>query len=191
MSEKIYLVNPSFEYLLGYKAALEKGWGPDNLRPAESAKENLQKIEEDAAAFVRMQDDPKARGGPIKLVDGSMGRRLPGFHRWMWDGEFCGNMGFRWEPGTTALPPNCLGHIGYSVVPWKRQRGYATQALALLLSEIRSLGLPGLPYLELTTDPDNIPSQKVVTANGGILIGSFQKILAHGGGKGLLFRINL
>ena len=45
----------------------------------------------------------------------------------MWDGEFCGSIGFRWQPGTTDLPRHVLGHIGYSVVPWKRRLGYATR----------------------------------------------------------------
>ena len=67
--------------------------------------------------------------------------RLPGFVRWLWDGEFCGQIGFRWQPGTEALPPHCLGHIGYAVVPWKRGKGYATRALAMLLPE-RARGRP-------------------------------------------------
>ena len=92
--------------------------------------------------------------------------------RWLWDGEFCGQIGFRWQPGTEALPPHCLGHIGYAVVPWKRQRGYATRALALLLPEVRK---EGLAYVELTTDPDNLPSQKVITGNGGVLVERFAK----------------
>jgi len=71
----------------------------------------------------------------------------------MWDGEFCGSIGFRWQPGTTALPPYCLGHIGYSAVPWKRGNGYATTALRLLLSDARARGLA---FVELTTDADNI-----------------------------------
>ena len=28
----------------------------------------------------------------------------PGYVRWMWDGEFCGSTGFRWQRGTEALP---------------------------------------------------------------------------------------
>jgi predicted acetyltransferase len=59
----------------------------------------------------------------------------------------------RWQPGTAELPSYVLGHVGYSVVPWKRRRGYATAALAELLTQIPALGLP---YLELTTDADNI-----------------------------------
>jgi predicted acetyltransferase len=52
----------------------------------------------------------------VALPDGTMVPRLPGFWRWLWDGEFCGSIQFRWQPGTPDLPPTCLGHIGYSVV---------------------------------------------------------------------------
>ena len=63
-----------------------------------------------------------------------------------------------------------LGHVGYAVVPWKRGRGYATRALALILDEARR---ESLDYVELTTDPDNEPSQKVILANGGALVERF------------------
>ena len=106
----------------------------------------------------------------------------------MWDDEFCGSIGFRWQPGTSALPPHCLGHIGYSVVPWKQRLGHATRALALLLPEARK---EGLDYVELTTDPDNLPSQKVITANGGVFVKRFRKEPAYGEAEALLFRIPL
>jgi predicted acetyltransferase len=110
-------------------------------------------------------EDREAKGPPVTLPDGSTAKRVPGFKRWMWDGEFCGSIGLRWQPGTTALPPHCLGHIGYAVVPWKQGRGYAKSALSLILREAREVGLP---YVEITTDPDNIASQRVITANGGV-----------------------
>jgi predicted acetyltransferase len=84
-------------------------------------------------------------------------RRLPGYRRWMWDGELCGVIGFRWQPGSNELPPHVLGHIGFAVVPWKRKRGYATRALALLLPELRDTGLE---YVKLTTDTDNVASAR-------------------------------
>ena len=114
--------------------------------------------------------------------------RLPGFHRWAWDGEFCGTIGVRWSPGTTELPPTCLGHIGYSVVAWRRGEGIATRMLAAVLPEVRALGLP---FVILTTHPDNLPSQKVILANGGVNLGRFTKPDALGGDKALKIRIDL
>ena len=106
----------------------------------------------------------------------------------MWDGDFCGSIGFRWQAGTNELPPYCLGHIGFSVVPWKRRRGYATRSLALLLPETKE---EGLAYVELTTDVDNTASQRVIMANGGRLVGRFRKPIEHGGSESLRFHIEL
>jgi predicted acetyltransferase len=106
----------------------------------------------------------------------------------MWDGEFCGSIGFRWQPGTTALPPTCLGHIGYAVVPWKRGRGYATAALAQMLDEARSIGLD---YVEITTTPDNAASQRMILNNGGRFVEEFQSHYSHGGDPTLRYRIPL
>jgi predicted acetyltransferase len=178
---------PARGYLTHYVDALERGWSPDNTRPG-VASEHLAAIRRDTAAFLASLDDAEAKGGPITLPDGSQVARLPGFHRWLWDGAFCGTIGFRWAAGTSELPPHVLGHIGYAVVPWKRGRGYATQALALLLPLARA---QGLSFVELTTDPGNIASQKVITANGGVLIGRFKKAEAYGGAESLKFRIDL
>ena len=182
------LLVPDLAHLDSYADALRRGWSPDNSRPVEAPREELARIAADPAAFVASLDDPEGRGGPITLPDGSKVPRMPGYRRWMWDGEFCGSIGFRWQPGTAALPSHVLGHIGYAVVPWKRQRGYATLALGILLKEIRR---HGLPHVDLTTDPDNLPSQKVITANGGVLVGRFTNVAAHGGTEALLFRIPL
>jgi predicted acetyltransferase len=174
------LVVPALSLLAGYVDALKRGWSPDNIRLEAAAREHLAMIDEDANAFLARATDREARGGDITLPDGSTVPRLPGFVRWMWDGAFCGQIGFRWQPGTEALPPHCLGHIGYAVVPWKRGNGYATRALALILAEARQ---EGLAYVELTTDPDNLASQKVITANGGTFIERFNADPAYGPDK--------
>jgi predicted acetyltransferase len=106
----------------------------------------------------------------------------------MWDGEFAGSIGLRWQPGTTELPPTCLGHIGYVVVADKRGRGYATQALRQILPEARAVGLP---FVELTTDVDNVPSQRVILANGGVEVERFTKPAEYGSGPGIRWRIQL
>jgi len=187
MSNDLRLVKPALEFLPGYFAALESGWSPDTARPA-TALEEMEAIRKDAALFVARLDDPEAKGGPITLPDGSQIPRLPGFIRWIWDGAFCGSIGFRWQPGTSELPPYSLGHIGYGVVPWKRGRGYAKGALGLLLEEVRG---KGLTYVELTSDPANAASQAVILANGGQLVERFKKAAAHGGKDALRFRIFL
>jgi len=181
------LVRPAETHLPTYIAALERGWSPDSQRPA-TAHDELERIARDPLAFLEEQEDREGRGPPIVLPDGSSVPQLPGFKRWMWDGEFCGVISARWQPGTTDLPPTCLGHIGYSVVPWKQRLGYATRALALILPEFRQIGLP---YAELTTDVTNVASRRVIEANGGTLIGEFSKPDAHGGTPILRFRINL
>jgi predicted acetyltransferase len=184
----LQLVVPSLAHLDAYADALRRGWSPDNVRLAEAAREELEWIAEDRAAFVAMLEDREAKRGPITLPDGSQVPRLPGYRRWMWDGDFCGSIGFRWQPGTEALPSHCLGHIGYAVVPWKRGRGYASRALAMLLPEARK---EGLAYVELTTDLDNVASQKVITNNGGVLVKRFRKDPVYGEVEALLWRIDL
>jgi predicted acetyltransferase len=186
------LVKPALGFVSEYKAALERGWSADNARGAAAAREELDKIATDPAAFVAQLDDPEAKGGPITLPDGSTVPRLPGFRRWLWDGAFCGSIGFRWQPGTSALPPHVLGHVGYAVVPWKRGRGYAKEALALLLRDVRDrMRDEGLVYIEVTTDADNAASTAVILANGGRLIERFRKPEAYGAMPSLRFRIEL
>jgi RimJ/RimL family protein N-acetyltransferase len=203
------LVRPGPEHLPQCVAALQNGWSPDNIRAA-AAQEALARIEADAAGYLALTHNPQGGGEPVKLPDGSVRERLPSFTRWMWvdDGgvraagagggdiesvppfapNFAGVMNLRWPADLGALPPHVLGHIGYSVVPWKRQRGHATRALALLLPLAREVGLP---FVELTTDPDNIPSQRVITANGGVLVETFVKDAVWGGKPGLRYRIDL
>ena len=182
------LVWPARDYLPGYVAALEQGWSADNLRGEAAAREELARIARDADAFLASLVDREGAGAPIVLPDSTTVPRLPGYWRWIWDGEFCGSIGFRWQPGTEALPPHCLGHIGYSVVPWKRGRGYATQALRALLPDAKA---EGLRYVEITTVPENVASQRVILANGGVLVEEFTALAALGGRRQLRYRIQL
>jgi predicted acetyltransferase len=182
------LVWPAQEYLPSYMAALRRGWSPDNIRGVVAAQEELERIAANPAAFLTSLVDREAAGDPIALPDGTTAPRLPGYRRWLWDGEFCGSIGLRWQRGTEALPPHCLGHIGYAVVPWKQRRGYATRALHEVLREAKG---EGLRYVEITTAPDNLASQRVIQRNGGVLVEEFVTPRALGGRRELRYRVSL
>ena len=181
------LRRPGADELPSYVDALERGWSA-NTMDDDAGRRELAVIRADPDGFLASLDDRDGSGLPITLPDGSVVPRIPGFHRWMWDGEFCGRIGFRCVPGTEELPPHVLGHIGYAVVPWKRRRGHATEALRLLLDEIAG---EGLRWVDITTDSDNVASQRVIRANGGELVERFTYVPAYGGGTGLRYSITL
>ena len=186
--EPLRLIKPDRAALPAYVDALRRGWSADNIRLAEAAEEELAAIAKDADAFLADLDDPEGVGPPIRALDGTLFQRLPRVRLWLWDGEFCGSIGFRWPREGGDLPEHVPGHIGYAVVPWKRQLGYATRALALVLPMARERALD---FVDLTTEAANLPSQKVITANGGRLMERFSKPGAHGGAETLRWRIDL
>jgi predicted acetyltransferase len=176
------LVEPSLACLPGYTAALEHGWSPNNERDVRG--EQLAAIHADAAAFIASL---LSQTGTVKLPDGTEIPKLPSRVRWMWDGEFCGQIGLRWQPGTDQLPTHVLGHVGYAVVPWKRRCGYATEALRQILDVARQVGLR---KIEITTDKGNVASCKVIEANGGVFVEEFVQP-SYGDDVRLRFRVDL
>lgn len=58
------------------------------------------------------------------------------------------------------------GHIGDSVRPSERRKGYATQIIRLALNECKKLGIN---KVLITCDKDNIGSAKSIQKNGGVL----------------------
>jgi predicted acetyltransferase len=148
----VRLVWPSREYLAGYISALERGWSPNNLRP-QAGQEELVQIQAEAARFLDSLVDREAQGRFVALPDGSTVPRLPGYRRWLWDGEFCGTIQLR----------------------------------SLLLAAPSE----GLSYVEITTTPDNLASQHVIRANGGVLVEEFIKRPELGGTPELRFRIEV
>ena len=183
------LLHPTAELLPGYVAALQRGWSADNLRGAAAAQEDLQRIATDPAAFLARMHDIEAAGPPVTLPSGVQVARIPGFTRWMWTDEgFDGSINLRWPKDLGALPPHVLGHIGYAVVPWQQGRGHAKAALAELLDLARE---QGLSHVLLTTDPDNIASQRVMLANGAVLMEPFNRGPNYGDTPALRYRIEL
>jgi len=182
------LVVPARQHLSEYVAALKQEWSGDTLTTAKTARAELAEIEADADAFLARMTDRDPQAAFVTLPDGSQRARLPSIKRWMWDDGLCGSINFRWQKGTAELPPDVLGHIGYSTVPWRRGKGYAKEALRLILLEAKR---EGLQYVELTANPDNVASQRVILANGGVFVESFRKSQAHGGSLSFRYRISL
>lgn len=177
----ITLVEPCAALLGGYGDALRKGWSPNTM--VDVSADELAAVEADGQAFLA---DLTAQGGLVKHADGSETERLPSRLFWISDGEFCGSIGLRFERGSEELPPFVPGHIGYAVVPWKRRRGYATAALRLILPVARA---EGLARVTVSCDADNLASEKVITANGGMLIEEILRDAETGKAK-LVFRID-
>ena len=57
------------------------------------------------------------------------------------------------------------GHMGYTVRPDERRKGYATQMLRLNLQKCRKRGIE---WVLVTCSPENTASEKTIIANGGI-----------------------
>lgn len=78
--------------------------------------------------------------------------------------KILGMINIRYELNKYLL--NYGGHIGYSIRPTERKRGYATKLLELGLEKCCEIGI--LKVL-LVCNKDNIASAKTIKNNGGIL----------------------
>ncbi|MEN6383572.1 MAG: GNAT family N-acetyltransferase [Phycisphaerales bacterium] len=59
------------------------------------------------------------------------------------------------------------GHVGYSIRPSQRRKGYATKMLSLVIEKAKAMNIHGLL---IVCDDANIASAKVIEKNGGFLI---------------------
>jgi len=170
----IVLLKPAAEHLEAYVAALKRGWSPDNVRD-ETRIEQLAQIASEPQAFLDSLDDRRPRAGPSvwrTVVCAASSR----FRRWIWTATSPARSACGGNPALRLCRLVLRTHsdtvsLGGSVA------SYATAALRLVLPQARR---EGLAYVELTTEADNIPSQRVILANGGVCVGRFEKSTAHG-----------
>ncbi len=100
------------------------------------------------------------------LASGTSGRAGLAADRVLWlvDGsEYVGQASVRPQLATEFLF-TYGGHIGYSIRPSRRRRGYGTRLLALALPVARQLGLR---RVLVTCDADNEASRRIIERNGG------------------------
>jgi len=165
------LVTPHARFHLSYLAAADEfiaageerhanlfSWPPDDSFPGRAyTRESVESpdVFADFASFIagqRFEASPR----PAAYV--------PCTELWMTDGEeYLGRISLRHE--LTELLFNWGGHIGYSVRPSARRRGFASQALGMMLPVCAGLGID--PAL-VTCDPDNDGSRRTIEKNGGV-----------------------
>ena len=160
-------------HLPAYADALGRGWSPDTLRP-EAADEQLGRDPPSTpppSSPASTDDDPRRR-------ERHPPRRQPGAAPAL-AGPL--DVGRQRSPARST----CAGRArdsrcrrtssATSATRWSpgsARRGYATRALALLLPEARARGLA---CLELTTEPENLASRRVIETNGGVLVERIEK----------------
>ena len=152
MAMKPHLVEPSEEYREAFFRVLndyERTEGSIGRREYEAARK-------DFSRYVQ------------KLAETAAGRNLrPDFvrmsHYWLIsESEIVGFVRLR-----HSLPPKWgkySGHIGYNVPPSQRRKGYGTLLLRLVLEKARD---HGLSKVLVTCVQENLPSRKIIQANGG------------------------
>jgi RimJ/RimL family protein N-acetyltransferase len=92
--------------------------------------------------------------------------RLGGYGSWLvsTDSEVVGLGGYKWPPSEAGDV-----EIGYAIAPERRQRGYARAAAALILGAARQD--PRVRAVTAETALANLPSQRVLAANGFFQVG--------------------
>lgn len=155
------LIKPSKKY----KKSFVEG-RKEFQREEKTKKENIRKLQQDFAGFVRqMRDYEYGRNLPKGYV--------PSSYYWLMDGsEFIGETTVRHKLTKALLKEG--GHIGYGIRPTKRKLGYGKKILVLALRKARTLGIK---KVLITCDDDNVGSWKIIEANRGLL----QNTIKHKG----------
>ena len=117
------LAEPQAAMLESYRAALRAGWLP--IEGDSGALADAPTPEPNAAEFLMALSD-RIDQAPDRLA----------ITRWMWDGEFCGELRLRFDAYS-----NTACSLRVSCVPWKAGHDYEARAKHQVLQEARGFGV--------------------------------------------------
>ena len=163
----LFLVSPTLadaRKIEEYRAEFSSGWTRVSYDPDRIPGLDGLESHESVAAWLRYCDAMRGKISWFMTVRESDGR-IVGFlclrHRLAYDDD----------------DPDFRSHIGYSIRPSERGKGYAKEQLRLGLEKAKELGLKKVRVICLDT---NTASQKTILANGGIYLDTL-----HGEESGL------
>lgn len=105
-----------------------------------------------------------------RVIFGGMPEEPPEEYLWLIDqGQFIGRAFFLHWLNEERLRTD--GQVDYWIRPSKRRHGYGTLLLRLLLERFRQLGQD---RVLITCRTDNLPSRKIIEANGGVFESEIQ-----------------
>jgi predicted acetyltransferase len=174
------LVPPSAAYQQSCVEAFREGFRRGD-QPAK-AEDEIEEIEADFQDYI---DRLTVKTGDILLPDGERIPRAPGDIYWLVDGsDFIGEAGVRYalNPWLTQIG----GHVGYGIRPRFQNQGYGKLILRLALARCWD---QGVRRALVTCYDHNIPSARVIEANGGVLENLIDD--PRGGGKSRRYWIDL
>lgn len=146
------LVRPSVAYEASFLEAAKEYRAEGRLRF------DLDLAEQDFSRFVKeLNEHAAGMHMPEEFV--------PETVYWLVDGgEYIGQINIRHYLNDHLLQIG--GHIGYDIRPTKRNRGYGTKQLQLVLPKVRELGID---RALITCDVSNTGSRKIIERAGAIL----------------------
>ena len=155
MEEKLLLLRPTAKYIPQYEAYrrefLDFGGSMDgagSLRRLESGRAWLDEVER----FSRPETVPEGKVVSTQFI---LVREA--------DDRLLGMLQLRHYLNDYLR--RVAGHIGYSVRPSERRRGYAKRMLAMALDEARALGLE---RVMISCSVENEASRRTILSNGGV-----------------------
>jgi predicted acetyltransferase len=151
MSEQAFLARPHVQYKESFIAAIRE-FEKDGQRPPWSYEALNNNFAEYIDTILLNETEP-------------MPAYVPQTTYWLIvDGQYAGTIDIRHT--LSAALRKFGGHIGYQIRPSMRKKGYGKLQLKLALPIVWGMGIK---RALITCDDDNIGSQKIIEANGGIL----------------------